>query len=258
MASKLIKYYGGKQFMTDIIIDNFPKDFNIYVEGFGGSASVLFKKERKGIEVYNDLGRNVYSLFKVISDKEKFERLKHRLELTYYHKDIREEFKNNLKRDDISLEDRAYYFFYVSRTSFNGVGGFSRTMLIRRGMCRSTSDYLSSIEMLPEFHDRLSSVLIDNLDIIELIKKYDGDKTFFYLDPPYVKKTRKSSQKYEVEMTDSEHEKLVKTLLNIKGKFLLSGYNNEIYNALSDKYGRIDFKSPNANSSATESLWKNY
>jgi hypothetical protein len=59
-------------------------------------------------------------------------------------------------------------------------------------------------------------------------------------------------------MTDSEHEKLVKTLLNIKGKFLLSGYNNEIYNVLSDKYGRIDFKSPNANSSATESLWKNY
>ena len=37
-----IKYYGGKSYMTDIIINQFPRDYDVYVEGFGGGASVLF------------------------------------------------------------------------------------------------------------------------------------------------------------------------------------------------------------------------
>lgn len=40
--------------MTKIILSHFPQDYDIYVEGFGGGASVLFEKEQKGIEIYND------------------------------------------------------------------------------------------------------------------------------------------------------------------------------------------------------------
>ena len=29
-----IKYYGGKSYMTDIIIDQFPKDYEVYVESY--------------------------------------------------------------------------------------------------------------------------------------------------------------------------------------------------------------------------------
>ena len=36
-----IKYYGGKSYMTDIIINQFSRDYDIYVEGFGGGASVF-------------------------------------------------------------------------------------------------------------------------------------------------------------------------------------------------------------------------
>lgn len=78
-----IKYYGGKSYMSDIIISHFPKDYSVYIEGFGGGASVLFAKERDKLEIYNDLGRNVYSLFKVLSDKELFEQMKEKLDLTY-------------------------------------------------------------------------------------------------------------------------------------------------------------------------------
>lgn len=27
-----IKYYGGKSYMTDIIVERFPKEYNIYIE----------------------------------------------------------------------------------------------------------------------------------------------------------------------------------------------------------------------------------
>ena len=92
-----IKYYGGKSYMTNIIIDQFPKDYEVYVEGFGGGASVLFQKEKTPLEVYNDLGENVYSLFKVLSDKDMFERLKEKMDLTFYSEEIRQEFKNDLR-----------------------------------------------------------------------------------------------------------------------------------------------------------------
>ena len=243
--------------MTDIIINQFPKDYDIYVEGFGGGASVLFQKTQVWIEVYNDLEENVYSLFKVLSDKEMFERLKARMDLTYYSAQIREEYKELLKTE-VSLEDRAYYFLCVNRSSFNGVGGFSTTHIVRRNMSKSTSDFLSMIDKLPETHNRLSSVIIEHRDIMDLIDKYDRSNVFMYLDPPYVISTRASSQKYECDMTDEQHKKLVDRLLACRCKWLVSGYDNSIYDKLTNKFGKMEFKSPNSGSSATEILWKNY
>ena len=43
-----------------------------------------------------------------------------------------------------------------------------------------------------------------------------------------------------------------------KGKFLISGYNHQIYNKLNDKFEKIEFKSTNSGSNATEVLWRNY
>lgn len=165
-----IKYYGGKSYMTNIIINHFPKEYDIYVEGFGGGASVLFQKDKTALEVYNDLGENVYSLFKVLSDKEMFLKLKERMDLAVYSAQLREEYKKDLKTN-LSLEDRAYKFLYVNRSSFNGVGGFSTTMIVRRNMSKSTSDFLAMIDKLPEIHNRLSSVIIEHRDIFDLLDK---------------------------------------------------------------------------------------
>lgn len=81
-----IKYYGGKSYMTKEILKHFPfpTDYDVYCEGFGGGASVLFAKEKDPLEIYNDLGQNVYSLFKTLSDKEAFARLKEKMDITYY------------------------------------------------------------------------------------------------------------------------------------------------------------------------------
>lgn len=252
-----IKYYGGKSYMTDILISEFPKDFKTYVEGFGGGASILFQKPQTGIEVYNDLGENVYSLFHVLADKEKFSRLKERMDLTFYSAQLREEYKEKLKTK-LSVEDRAYYFLCVNRMSFNGVGGFSTTDVVRRNMSKSTSDFLSMIDKLPQIHNRLSSVIIEHRDIFDLIDKWDRDDVFMYLDPPYVKSTRSSSQTYEVEMSDEEHKKLVERVLRCKCKVLISGYDNKIYEPLSEHFVKKSFSSPNSKSTATETIWKNY
>ena len=258
MAS-LIKYYGSKFYMTDIIISHFPSDFKIYVEGFGGGASVLFAKKQTPLEIYNNLGENVYSVFKVLQDKNLFEQFRTKLELTYYSAELREEFKKSLKVDDLSIVDRAYKYFYVNRTSFNGVGGFSTNLCIRRNMSKCVSDFLSSIDYLKDFHLRLQSVIIENRDILDLIDKYGDSDTFFYLDPPYVHSTRTSSTNYEKEMSDEEHIKMIDRILSSKGKFLISGYDNDLYKKLEDNgFHKELFKSPNVFSDKTECLWWNY
>ena len=250
--------------MTDILLSHFPSkfDYKVYVEGFGGGASLLFAKEPDRIEVYNDLDKNVYSLFKVLSDPDKFSRFKEKLDLTPYSRDLWEEYKKDL-RGDLDMEDRAYKFFYVNRTSFNGIGSFAVTQSTsRRNMMKNVSDYLSTVDRLEDYHQRVSRVCIENRDIFDLLDKYDSPSSFVYLDPPYVQETRKSNQKYLQEFTDDQHKKLVDYCRNMKGKVLISGYDHPIYEGLKG-FQKIQFPSPNANwktskSNAIETLWKNY
>jgi len=250
-----IKYFGGKFYMTKILLNNFPRAYNCYVEVFGGSAALLFAKPITPNEIYNDLELNVYSLFKCLSNEKLFTLLKHRLDLTYYSAQIRE----NVSNDSINIVDRAYNFFVKNRMSYNGVGGFSRNFIVRRNMGKSVSDFLSAIDRLPEIHQRLSKVLIENSSWREIIKRYNNKNTFMYLDPPYKISTRLSSQKYLLDMTNQEHNDLINTVLNSKAKFLISGYDNPIYDKLENNgFLKINFALPNAKSKAIESIWKNY
>ena len=86
--------------MVDTIISFFPQKYDLYVEGFGGGASVLLNKCKTPLEIYNDLNDNVYSLFKVLSNKDALDKLKSRLYLTPYHAHLREEYKDLLKDEN--------------------------------------------------------------------------------------------------------------------------------------------------------------
>ena len=255
-----VNYYGGKTYMTETIVSMFPQSYKRYIEGFGGGASVLLNKPITPLEVYNDLEQNIYSLFKVISNKESLDRLKNRLYLTPYSSQLREEYKELLTHDDLSIEDRAYYFFYVCRTSFNGIGEFSYdTNLVRRGCTKCISSYLGAVDGLSNIYQRLCNAMIFNMDIFDLIDKFDFEDTFFYLDPPYVQSTRKSNNRYKEEFEDDLHVKLVDRLLKIKGKCLISGYDSHIYDKLVENgWHKYTFKAPNVGYEATEVLWYNY
>ena len=144
---------------------------------------------------------------------------------------MRKEAREKLK-GELSLVDRAFYFFYSNRTSHNGIGGVSLTVTLRRGMCRSVSDLLSTIDKLPECHERLSHLVVLNRDALKLIEKFkDADKCFMYLDPPYLHETR-GSTRYDVEMTDEQHDKFIDLCCHATCKMLISGYDNKKYDKL--------------------------
>ena len=76
-------------------------------------------------------------------------------------------------------------FFYVNRTSFNGIGGFKINTYVRRGTSKSVSDYLSAVEHLEKLHERLKNVIVSNTDAIGLMERFNKENVFMYLDPPY-------------------------------------------------------------------------
>lgn len=260
-----IKYFGGKGGMFNKIIEQFPKpDYNIYVEPFSGTYTVgLHMPYIPEIEIFNDLEKNVYTLYKVIRDKELFEEFHRRVNLTPYSEDMRYEAKDALKSEDLDEIDRAYYFFIANRFSHNGIGGFSVNLVKRRKMSKSVSDYLSCVDRLPEFHERLQRIVMYNRDGLELIDKFKEPDCFLYCDPPYVWSTR-GATRYIVDNDSEWHKKFVEKCIASKAKILISGYDCEEYVPLVENgFTKVEF---NVNTidgtlkpkTKTECLWRNY
>ena len=214
-----IKYFGGKGTMFNRIIEHFPdkSEYDSYLEPFAGSFSIGLRKPITEIEIYNDLEKNVYSLYKVLSDKNLFEKFKFLADLHPYSEDFRSDFKEKLKENDLSMVDRAFYFFYVNRTSHSGIGGFSINNVIRRNMSKAVSDYLSAVDRLEELHQRLSKVIVVNKNGIDLIKKYNRENVLIYCDPPYHHSTR-TSARYKQDMNNEIQIEFLESVVNNKAK----------------------------------------
>ena len=245
--------------MTSVLIELFPKDIDqlVFIEGCGGGASLLFAKEPVGREVYNDINQNVYAFFLTLASHACFQSLKSFLDITPYSRQLHNKFREQLADPSLSYLDRAARFFYVNRTSFNGNGGFSRNLHTRRGMLKSVSDYLSTVDNLEQFHQRISRVLIEQLDVLDLVKRYNREDAFLYLDPPYIHETRKSNKGYDDEMTTDHHHQLAQALCGFSGKVMLSGYRHPAYEPLAP-WRQIEFTSKSAHSQGQEILWLNY
>ena len=103
MAKRLqppIRYFGGKNTMFKRILAEFPnpEDYDLYMEPFAGSYGIGLKIiPTPTMEIYNDLDKNVYSLYKVLQDAEMFEEFKRKCDFSYYSEDLRNEFREGLK-----------------------------------------------------------------------------------------------------------------------------------------------------------------
>lgn len=264
-----VRYYGGKGGMYNQILEYFPNpDYQIYIEPFSGSYSIgLHMPYVPPVEIYNDMNKNIYSLFYVLQNDKLFGEFKNMCDLCIYSEDFRKLYKDNLKRpftpDENDMVKRAFEYFYVNRTSHNGIGGFSLNCSVRRNMSKSVSDMLSTIDMLPKLHNRLSRVIVSSTDGTKLIEKYNTEDVFLYCDPPYHHSTR-GTARYDIDMDNECQERFIDACINSKSKILISGYACDAYKRLEDNgFTRVDFvvhtvSNDMQKKDKTESLWMNY
>ena len=253
----------------------------IYVEVFGGGASLLLAKEPSLVEVYNDLDAGLVNFFRVLRDPDLFAEFHRRVQLIPYSRGEFYRYRELWWSGQAPADpvENAVAFFVLSRQSFGGLFGYTWSMSVSsssRGMASSVSSWLSAIDRLPAVAERLLRVQIECLDWRRILPLYDTEETFFYLDPPYLPSTRKAGQ-YAHELSDSDHEDLVDALLALRGKALLSGYANPLYAKLEAAgWHRRDFAtvchaagrtraigirgpgSATAKAPRTETVWANY
>jgi DNA adenine methylase len=243
----VLRYFGGKWRIAPWIIEHFPQH-KIYTEPFGGAASVLLRKPRASIEVYNDLNSRVVNLFKVLRDPEKAEELKRRLDLTpFSHTEFYDALESLESKEDDLIES-ARKLIVVSFMGFgsDAISGKRKTGFRFMPNCKFegrhpvAQAWSTYPDIIPAVVKRLKGVIISNLDALEVIKAYDHPEALHYLDPPYPFKTRKdisngrSKANYVFEMDDSKHEEMIQFLKSgkIEGMVVLSSYKNTIYDSL--------------------------
>ena len=128
-------------------------------------------------------------------------------------------------------------------------------------MAGAVSRWIGAIDGLPPIIDRLVRVQIDNAPALEVIERYDTPETLFYLDPPYVHKSRGDKHAYFGEMSDVDHTELACLLQNIKGRAAISGYRSDLYDLIYADWHRVDAPEKICHSvrqPRQESLWMNY
>lgn len=239
-----IIWFGGKGAMVPKLISLFPPNelYDVYGEVFGGGASLLFAKQPSPKEFYNDLDKGAVEFFRMLKDATKFERFYRLVCLTPYS---RAEYIHDRDTWEDEQDDvlRAYKWFIVARMSFSGAfGGGWRFKLYTttRNMVGTAGGWQSIIEMLPLIHERLANVEIMNKSFEDVIPQYNNERTFLYLDPPYILDTRRSGG-YKHEMTNDDHRRLVDMIRDFKGMVMLSGYRHEIYDDGLPGWKRFEF-----------------
>lgn len=217
-----ITYYGGKQKLADIIIKMMP-EHKIYCEPFFGGGAVFFSKEKSYLEVINDKNDKLMTLHRMVQCR--FEDLQAMINQSLHSESDYKVAKDIYHgKKDVSDLEVAWSVWMITNCSFSGTpaGGWkwcngsagSHTAKVLR---HKREEFTCALKT------RLQDVQISCRDAIKVINNRDTDKTFFYLDPPYLGADQKHYRGY----TRENLEELLDTLSRIKGKFILSNFNSE-------------------------------
>ena len=193
---------GKKQKIKNKIISKIPNNFDLYVEPFIGSGAIFLNLDLENKKsVINDLDKDLMQghhsvksgvtldpeTFIFSGDQEKFYKTNH---------------ANN--------NDRFISTIIQTCGTFGSKGSGKIYQPI------SKSSFKNKIKLGKFQKEHYKNTQIFNTDYKKIIKKFDTNKTFYYLDPPY----ENSKSMYKDEKFDFQE--LSNVLKNIKGRFLLS------------------------------------
>lgn len=261
----ILRYHGGKWRLAPWIVAQFPPH-RVYVEPFGGAASVLLSKPRCYAEVYNDLDGEIVNLFTQARDAGP--ELRRLIELTPYS---RADFDLSFQPTDDPLE-RARRTIVRSQMGFGGNltrpnrdqspqrTGFRSYTAVGRGSTPA-GDWRNYADSFVEIIERLRGVVIENRDALAVMTEHDSADTLHYVDPPYVHSTRGfdaggTHRAYRYEMTDEDHRKLAAHLETLAGAVIVSVYDCELYREIFEGWDRIQRDThADGGRDRTEVLW---
>jgi len=247
-------YPGSKQLVKEWILKFVPQH-SVYLEPFFGSGSIFFEKEKVKIEIINDIDNDIYNYFKVLRD---------------YPNEIIEKiiftpFSSLEYKKARDLNDNDDFIEKARKFAILCYFGIGNSAVYRSGFRRSKSATSSNKAktwselptQLQEATVRLKNAIIENDDAQKLVERYNNSDVFIYCDPPYVLSTRKEHL-YKYDMSDDQHVKLLSALKKHKGKVMISGYDNDLYNSLLSGWHKECIETAAERGKRIECIWMNY
>ena len=222
-GAKILRLPGGDYHIADVLLPRLerlclrPKC--TLVEVFGGSGYVSQTAGRKvfGNIIYNDINDMLTMLYRYV--KEHPEHLALILSLLpysrSYYRIVRDMAKVN---QDFASLVAAALVFYAYNTSFHGNitrKGFAYNIEPSKNEARA---YRGRVWAIVKYAETWRDIIIENLDFRQVIRKYDTGRTVFYLDPPYVDR---SKEYYGTPFTVNDLRDMAQMLTEIRGRFLL-------------------------------------
>lgn len=259
----VFRYPGSKWSIAEWIISHFPEGYEkmVYLEPFLGSGAVFFNKRPGAVETINDLDDDVVNLFQIL--RERPEDLKKAIWLTPYS---REEYDRSFEPCEDSLEQARRFMVRTTQAIGAKLGhgkcGWRNHKQIKIG--GTACKWAGITETIDEAAARLRGssrnlVQIEKDDALCLIERYNTPDALIYIDPPYVRSTRKSGALYVHEMTDEGQRRLLGLIASSNAKIIISGYDSEMYSEMLKGWSTDSTMSRTTSTEAArEKIWMNY
>lgn len=209
-------YIGGKRRLAAELCRRIAEvPHRTYAEPFVGMGGVFFRRRlAPPSEVINDGNGEVANLFRILQ-----RHYPQFMETLRFQITSRREFERLKSSDPSTLTDleRAGRFLYLQRLAFGGKVAGQNFGVDPRSPAGFNLTRLAPL--LEDVHERLAGVVIENLDWLAFIDRYDRPETLFYLDPPYWG----SEGDYGRELFGQEQfAVMAERLARIEGRFILS------------------------------------
>ncbi len=238
----MVAYIGGKSKISSFIIPYYPKDMETYVETFGGMFWCFFNmnlEEYPNLKkiVYNDFNPLNYNLFRCVKNHQRL--LEECNKLQVQEKNVFptnpicaqnfENFQREIYSEDLSLSNNPDYeiaakYIYVLTQVFSGANPEKAKFIDLKGKYHSKFTSFKNKLKDTKWQKLFESITDqENMDFETVIKKWDSQKTYFYVDPPYYI-VGEGSYYSNHSFTRDDHERLANCLKSIKGRFSLSYY----------------------------------
>ncbi len=227
-----ISYYGGKNQLLKYLLPLIPKH-ELYCEPFIGGGAKYWAKEPSKIEVINDKNNLITNFYKVI--KTDFEALSYRIASTLHSRNSYNEAMLILKSSEIYSDiDKAWCIWVLTNMSYGSIigGGFGYNKKTTNSCAKKVNHKRFLFDSTEIIKKRLENTTIENANANEIIKRYDAENSYFYLDPPYIDTEQGHYEGYK----SDDFIRDLDALPNLKGKFLLSSFDSDVLKEYVNKY----------------------
>lgn len=237
MPAPFIKFPGGKGYLADDIISQFPLKFGTYFEPMIGGGAVFFEMAHRGKikkAWLSDINANVINMYEQIRD--------HLPEIVRFLKALRK--KRNRLVTELGDANDFYYavrervnktknsiekaagLMYLSKTCFNGLFRFNQSGQFNSPVGDQKNPKICDATNLREVSDVLASVKLSCCSY-DVLRKHVKKTDLVYLDPPYWPVNDTSFVSYNAaKFTEEDHVKLAQFFTELTNRGVYSVLSN--------------------------------